>query len=218
MSLIEIEYGSLASSKDLNDNFNFLASQISTLSDNISTKVAGFSSNVATLNSSINKIMDLKESFIQVGTIVFSLKKVIPDGFLLCDGSELLVSDFEDLYDVIGTTFGSSDSTKFCLPDLRNKTLWGANSSSLFEYKTSKLPNLKGTFRLSGTENSSSVTGAFSAGKKGGSRGYGHDSGSVNPLMTFDASTYPDAETSIYSDECTIVQPPAVTGNFIIKY
>ena len=98
MSLIEIEYGSLASSKDLNDNFNFLASQISTLSDNISTKVAGFSSNVATLNSSINKIMDLKESFIQVGTIVFSIKKVIPDGFLLCDGSELLVSDFEDLY------------------------------------------------------------------------------------------------------------------------
>lgn len=218
MGLIEIEYGSLASSKDMNDNFNYLDSEISTLADEITTKTASFSSTVATLNTSVNRVMDLKESFVQTGMILSTLSSDIPDGYLLCDGSEILVADFEELYSVIGTTYGSSDSTSFCLPDLRDKTLWGVGTSILGTTLTSQLPNIKGAFRLTGTEGSSAVSGAFAAGKKGGSWGKGHESSASNPLMEFDASTYPDEETSVYSDECTIVQPPALVVNFIIKY
>ena len=217
MCLIEIEYGSLASSKVMNDNFNYLESEIALLADDITTSTAGFSSKVATLNESVSSVLSLRDSFIQVGMIAVSLDNMIPEGFLLCDGSDVSIADFEDLFNVIGTTYGSSDSTTFCLPDLRDKTLWDVGSSALGTYLTSKLPNIKGEFRLTGTEGSSAVSGAFTAGKKGGSYGKGHSGGASNPLMQFDASTY-NPETTVYSDECTIVQPPALVANFIIKY
>lgn len=214
MSLKDIEYGSLASSGDMNDNFKYLETEIGGLSDLITTKTASFSSNVATLNATVKDILNYKDSFLQTGMIISTLSAVIPDGFLLCDGTEINVVDYPDLYAVIGTTFGSSDSTKFCLPDLRNKTLWGIGSSTLGATLTSKLPNIKGQFRLAGTEGSSSVSGAFSAGKKGGSWGHGHDNSATNPLMEFDASKY----SEVYSDNVSIVQPPAIVVNFIIKY
>jgi len=217
MGLTEIKYGSLASSKVLNDNFSFLSTEIANLSDTLIDKTANFTSQVSTLNSSVENLLTYKESFIQPGVILPFAGNTLPEGFLLCDGSELTVSDYEELYSVIGTTYGSSDSTKFCLPDLRDKTLWGAGTNSLGTNLTSKLPNIKGTFRLAGTEGSSSVTGAFTAGKRGGSRGNGHDPKAYNPLMTFDASKY-NSETSVYSDDCTIVQPPAMVVKFIIKY
>ena len=84
---------------------------------------------------------------------------VIPDGYLLCDGSEVLVDDFPELHNVIGYLYGSSDSTSFCLPDMKDKTLWGVGEHNLAEYITSKLPNIKGQFRLVGTEGSSAVSG-----------------------------------------------------------
>ena len=214
MSLTEIEYGALASSKVLNDNFNYLDSEIAAMSENIEQRVSTFSAQVATLNLSVTNLLSFKSSFIAVGMILPYPSLNLPEGFLSCDGSELLISDFEDLYDVIGKTFGSSDSTTFCLPNLRDKTIWGYGENSIGDYLTSKLPNIKGQFRLQGTEGSSAVLGAFKAGAKGGSWGAGHDNSSYNPLMLFDASTY----NAIYDDECAIVQPPALTLNYIIKY
>ena len=214
MSLTEIEYGSLASSRVLNDNFNYLLSQINTVSGNLTAQSASVASQIATLNTSITNLLDYREAFIAVGMILPYLGSVVPDGYLLCDGSELNVSDFEDLYEVIGTTYGSTDSTKFNLPDLRDKTLWGIGENTLGTEIESGLPNIKGQFRLYGTEGSSAVSGAFSAGTKGGSYGKGHSASASNPLMQFDASTY----NSIYSDECSIVQPPALAVQFIVKY
>lgn len=214
MSLIEIEYGSLASSADVNNNFQYLDNKVSGLSDLITTKTASFASNVATLNTNVTSVMNCKDSFLQPGMIIGTFAAVVPKGFLLCDGSEVNVADYPDLYEVIGTTFGSSDSTKFCLPNLCDKTLWGSGSSDVCAELKSKLPNITGQFRLAGTEGSSSVSGAFSAGTKGGSWGTGHDTGASNPLMKFDASK----SSQVYSDDVSIVQPPAIVVNFIIKY
>ena len=214
MSLIEIEYGSVASSRVMNDNFNYLLSEINSLSGDLTERSASFTSQIVTLNNSITDILSYRESFIAVGMILPYLGSTIPDGYLLCDGSEVRVADFEDLYDVIGTTHGSSDSTKFNLPDLRNKTLWGVGEYDLGEEVPSGLPNIKGQFRLSGTEGSSAVSGAFSAGTKGGSYGKGHTESSSNPLMKFDASAY----NPIYSDDCLNVQPPSIAIQFIVKY
>ncbi len=214
MSLIEFRAGELALSSEINSNFRYLDDKCSELADNITTSTSGFSSQVAALNNNVQNLLSYKESFISVGMILPYVGSIVPDGYLICDGSELLIRDYQKLYSVIGTTFGSSDSTLFNLPDLRNRTLWGAGTISVGEYLNPMLPNIKGTFRLAGTEGSSSVTGAFSAGKKGGSWGIGHDNSATNPLMQFNASAYSD----IYSDDCNTVQPPALVLDFIIKY
>lgn len=52
--------------------------------------------------------------------------------YMLCDGSQLLISDYQDLYNVIGTTFNQLkiDNTKyFNLPDFRGMFLRGADNS-----------------------------------------------------------------------------------------
>ncbi|MBP2657164.1 MAG: Tail Collar domain protein [Firmicutes bacterium] len=49
-----------------------------------------------------------------------------PDGYLLCDGSTLSRTTYANLYDVVGTTYGTGDgSTTFALPDLQDKFVLG---------------------------------------------------------------------------------------------
>ena len=72
--------------------------------------------------------LDLKTSSIgsistPVGTVIPWMGDknsiIFPDGFLLCDGSEISRTTYMDLFLVIGTKFGSGDgSTTFNLPNL----------------------------------------------------------------------------------------------------
>ena len=56
----------------------------------------------------------------------------IPISFLLCDGSAVSRTDYEDLFNVIGTAFGTGDgSTTFNLPDLREAVPKGAGLTGL---------------------------------------------------------------------------------------
>jgi microcystin-dependent protein len=50
-----------------------------------------------------------------------------PTGWLVCDGSSVLNASYPNLFAVIGTTFGSVDSTHFSLPDMRRRFPWGAS-------------------------------------------------------------------------------------------
>ena len=55
-----------------------------------------------------------------------------PEGYLLCDGEAYSRTEYSELFEVIGTTFGSGDgSTTFNVPDLRGRTSIGANASHL---------------------------------------------------------------------------------------
>ena len=55
-----------------------------------------------------------------VGTIQAYGGTQLPAGWLLCNGAELLISAYPELYDVIGDAFGTaSDTDHFVLPDLR---------------------------------------------------------------------------------------------------
>ena len=55
----------------------------------------------------------------------------IPEGWLLCDGSEINRSDYANLYDAIGVCWGIGDgSTTFNLPDLRGMFLRGVSGDS----------------------------------------------------------------------------------------
>lgn len=45
----------------------------------------------------------------------------IPTGWALCDGSLLSVDQYEELYSLLGTTYGGDGRTTFGLPDLRGR-------------------------------------------------------------------------------------------------
>lgn len=66
-----------------------------------------------------------------LGTINAFGGATAPEGWLLCQGQALSRTTYKDLFDVIGTSFGSGDgSTTFNLPDLRGEFLRGAGTNS----------------------------------------------------------------------------------------
>ena len=48
-----------------------------------------------------------------------------PNGWLLCDGSLLNISEYEALYSLIGTSYGGDGRVNFALPDLRGRLATG---------------------------------------------------------------------------------------------
>ena len=57
-----------------------------------------------------------------VGTVTFFARSSAPTGWLKCNGAAIGRTDYEDLFDSIGTTYGTGDgSTTFNLPDLRGE-------------------------------------------------------------------------------------------------
>ena len=62
-----------------------------------------------------------------IGTISPFGGSVVPSGYLLCNGAEVLKTTYAELYAVIGDAFGTaSANTKFMLPDLRESVPKGA--------------------------------------------------------------------------------------------
>lgn len=56
---------------------------------------------------------------VPVGGMIVYVNTAAPDGFVECDGASVLrAGKYADLFNVIGTTFGSADPTHFDLPDL----------------------------------------------------------------------------------------------------
>lgn len=64
------------------------------------------------------------------GAMVFWPSNNLPDGWIICNGSELDRTDFAALFSVLGTAFGSSSATTFKIPDMRGCVPAGANGSS----------------------------------------------------------------------------------------
>lgn len=69
---------------------------------------------------------------IPVGTVVPFAGGSAPDGWLLCNGEPYGRSDYPELADVLGTTWGGNNAV-FNVPDLRAATVRGVGTSVLFE-------------------------------------------------------------------------------------
>jgi microcystin-dependent protein len=69
---------------------------------------------------------------VPIGAILPYAGGTAPDGYLLCDGSEVERSKYSDLYDVIGVTFNGSATLlgagTFRLPDLRGRFALGKDN------------------------------------------------------------------------------------------
>jgi microcystin-dependent protein len=58
-----------------------------------------------------------------VGDMKYSARTADYSGWLICNGRSLNRNDYHELFEVIGTTYGSSSATTFNLPDCRGRVL-----------------------------------------------------------------------------------------------
>lgn len=73
----------------------------------------------------------LNVSNLLIGEIIEYAGESIPGGYLVCDGSAVSRTEYSELFDVIGTIYGSGDgSTTFNLPDLRGRVVTGLNTTN----------------------------------------------------------------------------------------
>lgn len=90
-------------------------------------------STAAPLSANQGKILkDTIDGFTSepIGSIKLYAGSTAPSEWLFCDGSAVSRTTYADLFDVIGTTYGSGDgSTTFNLPNLKGNVPVGLNSS-----------------------------------------------------------------------------------------
>lgn len=162
-----------------------------------------------------------------------------PSGFLLCDGSAISRTTYADLFQVIGTTYGSGDgATTFNLPNLIDKFVQGSNSVGVVKaagipdhiHLTGNNGNNAGFFVATGKKTSVTFNQAVtSAGTSGQTSWNGNNSGgtftskpdtiSGNSITSASkTATTNNGETDGVYGKSTTVQPPALTMLYCIKY
>ncbi|MGN7888179.1 phage tail protein [Dyadobacter sp. 22481] len=138
----------------------------------------------------------MDESYI--GEIKLFAGNFAPIGWLFCDGSLLLIKDYEVLFDLLGTTYGGDGVTNFALPDLRSRVALG--QSELFpigqkagmetiQLKLDELPRHSHTpaCSTSGIANTKDATNAFWSAAPAGGRRYGSDKGDISSKLGLDS-------------------------------
>ena len=155
----------------------------------------------------------------------------VPAGWLLCDGKEVSRLDYLNLYNVIGTAWGTgNNSSTFNLPDMRGMFLRGVSGNSGKDADAEMRVSLKdggnsansvGSYQVDAIRNITAnggwcesglglrLTGAFYA-NSSNEVGNGPTADRDNPLMGFDASLV----VPVGSDN----RPQNVYVNYIIKY
>ena len=64
-----------------------------------------------------------------VGQLLLVPYDFAPEGWVFCDGSELPIGDFGDLFALIGTIYGGDGEHTFAVPDLRGRTPIGTGNA-----------------------------------------------------------------------------------------
>jgi microcystin-dependent protein len=96
----------------------------STSSQDIINNTTNITKNEIVKQEIINNTIDMPS-----GSIMQYISNIAPEGWLICDGTELLISEYSNLYNIIGNTYGeTSDSKYFKLPDFRGRVSVGAGS------------------------------------------------------------------------------------------
>lgn len=80
-----------------------------------------------------NYNLNINSNLIPVGIILSFSGKIVPKGFLICDGSKLLIEDYINLFNIIGSIYGN-DGTYFNLPDFSGCFLRGYNKGESGEF------------------------------------------------------------------------------------
>lgn len=132
---------SIASVNYVNDEILNITTDIS----NINTTLLSLQNQINTLNNNIVRI---------TGSIFISVSSTVPPYSLLCDGSSYLVSDYQNLFNVIGYAYGGS-GLNFSVPNMKSTFLLGGNGT-INNVPASNLYSGNGS---SGATNTFSITG-----------------------------------------------------------
>lgn len=165
-----------------------------------------------------------------VGTITSFAGINPPNGYLLCNGQEILRSEYQSLFDTIGTNYGEGDGeTTFNVPDLRGVFLRGLDNGRGIDNERV----------IGSTQNSSAPNiGGVVLGVEGGGYPLNTRPDAANGAFWWDTSTYTgiihdgsghtsntyalkmDASrnSEVYSNEVNEIRPINVAINYIIKY
>lgn len=93
----------------------------------------------------LGALKNLGKTIVPIGSVIFYLGTTIPDGYLLCNGASLSRTEYQELFEVLGTKFGAVDSAHFNLPDTHHRFLEGTtNVSEVGSYIAAGLPNIEG--------------------------------------------------------------------------
>lgn len=138
----------------------------------------------------------MDESYI--GEIKLFAGNFAPIGWLFCDGSLLLIKDYEVLFVLLGTAYGGDGVTNFALPDLRSRVALG--QSELFpigqkagmetiQLALDELPRHSHTpaCSTSGIANTKDATNAFWSAAPAGGRRYASDTGDKSAQLGLDS-------------------------------
>ncbi len=96
-----------------------------------------------------------------VGEIRMFAGNFQPAGWMFCDGSILPISEYETLFNLIGTTYGGDGQSTFALPDLRGRiplhqgagfTLAQTGGAEQVTLTTQQIPNHSHAFLASGND------------------------------------------------------------------
>ena len=153
--IINTQHSEISNNLIVNNNSNF-----NKLSINSNLTING-NSNIKINNYDVNEnniIQNVYNPFVPSGTILSFATKKAPDGWLSCDGSYILIADYQNLYELIGNIWDKSsdnDNTRFRLPDLNISGCFirGGNVDGIINEHTTKKPINDFDMSLNGTTN-----------------------------------------------------------------
>ena len=155
------------------------------------------------------------ESGAPIGSLAPYAGTVPPEGWLICDGSEISRTTYARLFSVIGTTYGAGDgNSSFDIPDLSGRLPIYNGTATIGSTTNGKAPNIKGKtgifMRAMNFSGCFIDDGTYGTGYNIGAQSY---SGSKSGLV-FNASS----SNSVYDDNATGIVPAGLYMNWIIKY
>lgn len=155
---------------------------------------------------------------VPTGIVEFFAGSKAPKGWLVCDGSAISRTEYDELFEVIDTTYGEGDgSTTFNLPNLIDRFAEGGKSVGA--KKNAGLPNITGMLTnyydcgLVRTQPGQAATGCFAEGEQTAYEIAGTNRSNLGRKVNFNASF----SSPIYGSSDT-VQPPSLVLLPIIKY
>lgn len=166
----------------------------------------------------LGALKNLGKTIVPIGSVIFYLGTTIPDGYLLCNGASLSRTEYQELFEVLGTKCGAVDSAHFNLPDTHHRFLEGTtNVSEVGSYIAAGLPNIEGNLQTINGWIFSDTYGAIS--KIGGVdttnivQLRAQETRPKSPGVAFSAQ----ASNGIYGSAST-VQPAGLFVQMLIRY
>jgi microcystin-dependent protein len=191
-----------------------LSAETLSANDEIVIKIGTSSVSIGIKNGKLcYKGANLETFSVPPGTIIAFAGNKIPNGYLLCDGSELEISKYPQLFEAIGTIYGGNASSRFKLPDFRGvflRGVGGPNAPPLGQNQGDAIRNIRGSLVKIAAGGEFSATGAFRETGTAWTFGSGNASQYYIKAVSFDAcNVVPTANEN---------RPINYSVNYCIKY